>query len=81
MSQQVHQGLSFQLGATVGAQGLFGYLQGSFGVLDGASLQKLNNSLLVSGHSSDLSDNLSDKFDSFAQMTLSECGFSSFADE
>jgi len=55
----------------VGAEGLLGKLEGLLGVLDGTGLQELNDSLLVGGHTADLSDDLSDQTDSLADGSLS----------
>lgn len=52
------------------AQSLLGKLQGALGILDATGLQELEHSLLVSGDSSDLSDDLADELDSLADLAL-----------
>ena len=52
------------------SQGLLGKLEGALGVLEGAGLEELDDSLLVGGDSTDLGNDLADQLHS-----LPECPF------
>jgi hypothetical protein len=54
----------------MGAEGLLGQLEGLLGVLHGAGLEELDDSLLVGGDAADLADDLPDEFHAFSNNAL-----------
>ncbi len=54
----------------MGAQSLLGELEGALGILHGAGLEELDDSLLVGRDAADLADHLTDKLHALAEGSL-----------